>query len=347
MAVDEVPPAVRRTRDLRRVGRIATAGVAAIAALRRARRLASVAPELRTPEIVFPFSVRGPATLAIARRALPYAPNARVESPVPPRAELIVADDGRRVRVLVFERADRPRPSGAVVWVHGGGLVMGSPEQIEGWCGRLAADLGIVVVSVDYRLAPEHLFPAALEDGYAALEWVHGRSAELAIDPDRVAVGGDSAGGGLAAALAQMAHDRGGPPLCFQLLQYPMLDDRTALRSDVDGLVWTARSNRWAWGAYLGHPVTEREDRPYASAARRADLTGLPPAWIGIGGIDLFRDEAVAYADRLRAAGVPCELHVEPGMYHGAETLRPGAPSMRRFTDRLIAALGDGLAVDS
>lgn len=220
---------------------------------------------------------------------------------------------------------------------------MGTPEQGEGLCSRLATELGIMVVSVDYRLAPEHPFPAALDDCYAALGWVHRNADILGIDPTRLAVGGDSAGGGLAASLAQVALDRGGPKLCFQLLQYPMLDDRTALRSGLDGLVWTMRSNRWAWRSYLGHALTAPEHRPFASPSRRTDLDGLPPAWIGVGSVDLFYDECVDYAARLEAAGVPCDLHIEPGMYHGAETLRPKAPAMIAFLDRLVAALAAGL----
>jgi acetyl esterase/lipase len=142
-----------------------------------------------------------------------------------------------------------------------------------------------------------------------------------------------------------LAHDRGGPVISLQLLQYPMLDDRTALRSDLDAVVWTNASNRYAWSAYLGHPVDDTERRPYSSAARRDDLSDLPPAWIGIGAIDLFHDESVAYADRLRAAGVPCELHIVPGMYHAAERFAPSAPSMVAMLDSMTAALGSAATV--
>ena len=290
-------------------------------------------------------SLRGGVSLRAGRRLVALAPAAPLAADVSPRSEMIAVGSGRPdVRLVVYERPERERPSGALVWIHGGGLVMGAPEGGEGLCSRLAAELGIVVVSVDYRLAPEHPFPAGLEDCYAALEWVHDRAGELGVDRRRVAVGGDSAGGGLAAALAQMAADRGGPAVCFQLLHYPMLDDRTTLRTGLDALVWTMRSNRWAWAAYLGHPPTVTEQRPYASASRRTDLGGLPPAWIGVGDIDLFHDECVDYAARLRAAGVPCELHVEPGMYHGADQLMPAAPSMRAFLDRLVAALGSAMS---
>ena len=140
--------------------------------------------------------------------------------------------------------------------------------------------------------------------------------------------------------LFRSAHDEGGPTLCFQLLQYPMLDDRTTLRRGRHALVWSNRSNAYAWSAYLGHRVGPDESRPYASPARRDDLTGLPPAWVGIGDIDLFGDEAIDYATRLREAAVECDLHVVPGMYHGAERVVPDAPAMVEFTQRMIDAVG-------
>lgn len=325
---------------------VASAVLAAVAVSRRSKRLSAVAPDLRTPLVWFPTSVSGPRSLAVARKMLPFAPAAPLVSGVVPRTEFTGVGDSagdRNVRVVIYESEHRARPSGALLWIHGGGLVMGTPEQGEGLCSRLATELGIMVVSVDYRLAPEHPFPAGLDDCYAALGWVHRNADILGIDPTRLAVGGDSAGGGLAASLAQVVLDRGGPKLCFQLLQYPMLDDRTALRSGLDGLVWTMRSNRWAWRSYLGHALTAPEHRPFASPSRRTDLDGLPPAWIGVGSVDLFYDECVDYAARLEAAGVPCDLHIEPGMYHGAETLRPKAPAMIAFLDRLVAALAAGL----
>jgi acetyl esterase/lipase len=306
---------------------------------RRHPKLANVAPELRHPLLYLPMSLRSERGLRIGRRMMAAAAG-RVADGVRVRSERVPGADGRPdVRVLVYERADRARPSGALLWIHGGGLVMGTPEQGHELCSRFAAELGIAVVSVDYRLAPEHPFPAALDDCLAALAWLHAQAGALGVDPARVAVGGDSAGGGLAACVAQAAHDRGGPALAFQLLQYPMLDDRTALRAELDALGWSNTSNRFGWSAYLGHPVCDAEPRPYASAARRADLRGLPPAWIGIGDIDLFHAESLDYANRLRAAGVACALDVVPGMYHGAERIVPKAPSMRGYLDRMTAAL--------
>jgi acetyl esterase/lipase len=315
-----------------------------IGVVRRRPRLANVAPELWHPLLYVPMSLSSDRGLRVGRRMLAAA-RGRVAEGVRVQSERVPAAGGRpEVRVLVYERADRARPSGALLWIHGGGLVMGTPEQDHELCSGLAAQLGIAVVSVDYRLAPEHPFPAGLEDCYAALAWLHAQSAALGVDTARIAVGGGSAGGGLAACLAQMAHDRGGPAIRFQLLQYPMLDDRTALRAEPDALAWTHTSNRYGWSAYLGHPVCDAEPRPFACAARRADLRGLPPAWIGIGDIDLFHAESLDYANRLRAAGVACALDVVPGMYHGAERIVPKAPSMRGFRDRMTAALRAAIA---
>lgn len=317
-----------------------------LVAFRRRPLLAAVAPELRHPLLRIPSSIANRFELRVARRVID------IERPIRPGVELreehVPAAAGRpAVRVLVYDRPGRPRPSGALLWIHGGGLIMGAPEQYHDVCSRFVDEADVVVVSVDYRLAPEHPFPAGLDDCMAALGWLHDEADRLGIDPARVAVGGDSAGGGLAACVAQRAHDEGGPALCFQLLQYPMLDDRAAADRSRRALVWSNRSNAWAWGAYLGHPAGADDDRPYASAARRTDLAGLPPAWIGIGDIDLFHPESIAYAERLRAAGVPCDLHVVPGMYHGAEHLVPDAPSMQDFTRRMVVALHQGTTVVS
>lgn len=222
--------------------------------------------------------------------------------------------------------------------------MLGAADYDHAWCSAVAADLGIVVVGVDYRLAPEHPFPAALDDCLTALEWLHDNADDLAVDTRRLAVGGASAGGGLAAAVAQRAVDAG-LPVAFQLLRYPMLDDRTLARSGVRGaLAWTPSSNRFGWRSYLGRRPGGDTLPPYAAAARRPDLTGLPPAWIGVGDLDLFHDEDVDYARRLRAAGVPCELLVVPGMYHGADGVRPDAPSMRDFRDSAVDALRRALS---
>jgi acetyl esterase/lipase len=202
------------------------------------------------------------------------------------------------------------------------------------------------VVSAEYRLAPEHPFPDAFDDCFAVLRWLHGRAAEYGLDPDRVAVGGASAGGGLAAAVVQRAVDEG-VPVAFQLLEYPMLDDRTVLRRNDEGrgrFGWTAASNRFGWTSYLGHAPQQAEPRPYAAPGRREDLTGLPPAWVGVGELDLFFEEDAEYVRRLEAAGVPCTFVGVPGMYHGADAIARDADSMRRFQSRMIDAVRTGLS---
>ncbi len=309
---------------------------------RRRRALAPVAAELRNWQLLLPVELANERTLPIGRRMLgrPTACSSGVTS----REVEVTASGGGRVRTLVYEPAGRTRPSGAVLWIHGGGYVMGTPEMSNDWCSRMARELDALVVNVDYRLAPEHPFPAGLDDSYAVLEWLHREAEALGVDPARVAIGGGSAGGGMAASLAQMAHDRGGPAVCFQLLEYPMLDDRTGPVGGADTLVWTSRSNSYAWRAYLGREAAHATEQPWAVPARRADLSGLPPAWVGVGDLDLFHAEDVEYARRLREAGVPCELHVVPGMYHAADVLASDSHAMRSFTARMIDALRAGLA---
>ncbi len=328
--------------------RLTTLGLIGLAALlgtslaRRRRALAPVAPELRNWQLLLPVELANERTLPIGRRVL--GRSTACAPGVTSREVEVTAAGGGRVRTLVYEPAGRTRPSGAVLWIHGGGYVMGTPEMSNDWCSRMATDLGVLVANVDYRLAPEHPFPGGLDDCYAVLEWLHREAEALGVDPARVAIGGGSAGGGMAASLAQMAHDRGGPAVCFQLLEYPMLDDRTGTAGDAGRLVWTSRSNTYAWRAYLGREAAHATEQPWAVPARRADLSGLPPAWVGVGDLDLFHDEDVEYARRLREAGVPCELHVEPGMYHAADVLALDSAAMRSFTARMIDALRAGMA---
>ena len=266
----------------------------------------------------------------------------------PAGGELAQLHDDVTVRVqrpTVTARGDSARRP-AVLHLHGGGLIIGSAVQGDALCRRLADELGAVVASVDYRMPPEHPYPAPLEDCYAALRWLAGQPD---VDPERIAVIGESAGGGLAASLSLLARDRGEIALAGQVLAYPMLDDRTPAGSDPDprGLrLWNARSNRLGWGMYLGAGTAGPAATPLDDAelelavpARRGDLSGLPPAWIGVGTLDLFHSEDVEYARRLTAAGVPVELQVVPGAYHGFDRSEPGAEVSRDFTTRQIDAL--------
>jgi acetyl esterase/lipase len=240
--------------------------------------------------------------------------------------------DGRLLVLVLSPTASAGGRRPALLYIHGGGMITGSPKTEASGSGQLARELNAVVVSPDYRLAPEHPYPAALDDCMAALHWMLDNAEELGIHPDRIAVTGSSAGGGLAAAVAQRAHDEG-IALRAQALVYPMLDDRTALR-DAGGrgrFMWTPESNRFGWTAYLGREARMSDAPEYSAPARREDLSGLAPAWVGVGDLDLFYDESVDYARRLQAAGVDCELVTVPGMYHGADGLARKNPSMKAF----------------
>jgi acetyl esterase/lipase len=252
--------------------------------------------------------------------------------------EALILRSGVGVRLHRPTGVEQPGP--ALLWIHGGGYVIGTAQQDDDVCRRFARDLGITVAAVDYRLAPEHPYPVPLEDCYAALTWL----AKLpAVDPGRVAIGGASAGAGLAAALAFLARDRGEVSPTLQLLAYPMLDDRSGSAPESPNYrMWSPKSNRFGWAAYLGNA-----DPQVAVPARRDDLSGLPPAWIGVGTNDLFHDEDLAYAERLTAAGVPCQVEVVPGAFHGFDAIVPKAAVSRSFFASQCASLRSALATTS
>ncbi|HEU0113403.1 MAG TPA: alpha/beta hydrolase, partial [Thermomicrobiales bacterium] len=231
----------------------------------------------------------------------------------------------------------------AILHIHGGGFAFGSAVDAVPALQAEAQALDCVIVSVDYRLAPETPFPGSLEDNYAGLVWLHEHAAELGADPNRIALQGESAGGGHAAMLAIAARDRGGPPVVFQSLVYPMLDDRTGstrtLPAYIGAFVWTPAFNRLGWTALLGVPAGSDNVPAGAVPARVADLAGLPPAWIGVGSVDLFVEEDVEYARRLILAGVPTELLVVPGAFHGFDAFAPDAAIGREFRLAQYAAL--------
>jgi acetyl esterase/lipase len=233
----------------------------------------------------------------------------------------------------------------ALLDIHGGGFVVGSIDMEHAFATQVARDLGAIVVTPEYRLAPEHPFPAGVEDCFATLEWLVANTTELGIDPTRIAVGGQSAGGGLAAAVALMARDRGGPPLCFQFLGIPELDHRletVSMRTFVDTPMWHRPNAEISWDYYLGGNVESVS--PYASPALATDLSGLPPAYVTTMEYDPLRDEGISYALRLLEAGVSVELHSFPGTFHGS-ALIPTAAVSRRANAELITALRRGLNV--
>lgn len=228
-------------------------------------------------------------------------------------------DPDHPVVVRVHRAHNTPGPLPAILSIHGGGYVVGSYDMDDGVFDRLCPMLECVGVSVEYRLAPETPYPGPIEDCYAALRWTHEHAEELGIDPERIGIAGTSAGGGLAAALAILARDRGEVPVAFQLLECPMVDDRqVTASSQLDGLkVWSRESNTFGWRSYLGDLYGTDDVPGTAAPAREADLQGLPPAYVAVGAADGFRDEDVDYATRLNQAGVPTELHVYPGVPHG------------------------------
>ena len=257
------------------------------------------------------------------------------------RNERVGTADGRLVPVRIYTPAGGASSAlPAILHIHGGGYVMGSVGTNHVANMRLAADVGAVIVSVDYRLAPETTAPGAVDDCYAALCWLHRQSGPLGIDPARVAVRGESAGGGLAAALCLLARDRGFPAIAHQNLIYPMLDDRTCIARQPDHLgafVWTPQANDFGWRSLLGQAPGGADVSPYAAPARAVDLTGLPPAFIAVGALDLFLVEDMDYARRLIEAGVTTELHVYPGAYHGFDILPDAPPSIRMKQDATTA----------
>jgi acetyl esterase len=262
-----------------------------------------------------------------------------VTAPGPPGAPDVA------VRVYTPRGAGRPLP--AVVYIHGGGFTVGSVKMFDTVTTRIAAEVGAVVVSVEYRLAPEHPCPAAIEDCYAALVWTADNAAELGIDPSRIAVCGGSAGGGPAAALALLSRDRGGPPLCFQFLGIPELDDRLdtpSMRDYVDTPLFNRPAAEFSWDCYLGGPGIRGTDTvsPYAASARAQDLSDLPPAYVTTAQFDPLRDEGIDYAQRLAHANVATELVLYPGTFHGSTLVANAAVSQRKGTD-LLNALRRGL----
>ncbi len=239
------------------------------------------------------------------------------------------------VRIYTPEKQSVPMPG--LLWIHGGGYIAGSIEIDDYLAKQICFKVGCIIVSVNYRLAPENPFPAPVEDCYAALKWMNDSGENLNIDKSRVAVGGGSAGGGLAAGLAILARDRAEIKVVFQMLIYPMLDDSNitpSSRAITDPRTWDREKNLFGWKAYLGGSAHGNNVSPYASASRAKNLSGLPPAYIAVGELDLFLDEDVEYAQRLLQAGVSTELHVYPGATHGFDGMANASVSKRFILER-------------
>ena len=284
-------------------------------------------PDLRRVARHIPKQIVTPVTVPFIRAA-----ERLMWRKTPDDVEVLTLAPG--VGIRLFRPTGLTGQAPGLLWIHGGGYVIGKAAQDDVLCRRYARELGATVASVEYRLAPDNPYPASLEDCYSALQWLVRLPS---VDPARVAIGGASAGGGLAAALALLTRDRGEISLAAQLLVYPMLDDRTVNRKHLDNpghRLWNQSSNKFGWSAYLGGA-----DPQVAVPARRDDLSGLPPTWLGVGTFDLFHDEDLAYAKRLEAAGVRCEVEVVRGAFHGFDGIVPKAAVSQSFFNSQCALL--------
>jgi acetyl esterase/lipase len=300
-----------------------------------------VDPELVPAIKALPKFVVNRETLSEMRKGRPAPP---LPPPAPQLAERYIPGPGApSLRVVIVDPTPGRRGRPALLHTHGGGYVLGAAGFEPTFLQRVAQNCNCVVVSVDYRLAPETPFPGALEDNYAALRWLYTNPDVLGVDRKRIAIGGESGGGGHAAQLAIAARDRREVPIILQLLIYPMLDDRTGSTRMVPPFIgqfnWTDKSNVFGWTSLLGVPAGSARVPAGAVPARTVNLAGLPPTFIVVGSIDLFVDEDIAYARRLIDAGVPTELHVIPGAYHGFDILAPNAAVTSRFTEYWTTAL--------
>lgn len=302
------------------------------------------------PEGLFDLSdiATGRATLAALLGAMP-APDLPPEVAVADHAVPgIDGDPDVTVRTYTPDGLSASEPG--VLWIHGGGMVLGEVAMDDFNCAAMALAHGVCVASVDYRLAPEHPYPAPLHDCFAALQWFASGGSGADVDPARIVIGGASAGGGLAAGVALMARDRGGPALAGQLLVYPMIDDTNTTQSSIDitdSRVWNRGANLAGWGAYLSGLDEGAEVPIYAAPSRAADLAGLPPAFINVGVHDMFLDEDIAYARALTADGVDVELRVYPQAFHGSNAMVADSPISMRWAEDQQAAMARLLRPDS
>ncbi|GGG11652.1 esterase [Paenibacillus albidus] len=304
-----------------------------------------VLPELRSVLAEFPgFQLED--NLELSRSYLSSPPIEKSEH-VRTASRMIPSAAGEML-VKIYEPAQRTGIRlPAMLWIHGGGYVMGHPDMDDALCERFVQAAKCVVVSVNYRLAPEHPYPAAIDDCYAGLTWMTDEAELLGIDLDRVAIAGASGGGGLTAALALMARDKGGPALIFQMPLYPMIDDRNITASSFEitahNATWNRKNNLAAWNMYRGYPTEESVMSPYAVPSRAESLAGLPPVYTCVGQLDVFRDETIEYVTRLAQAGVDVEFHLYPGTFHSFEVMVPHAEVSQRASKSYVDAMARAL----
>ena len=295
-------------------------------------------PDLKEGFTVLPEMTITAERLSKTRKVLERSPESLPKDESVNVYDEVIAS-GLHVRVYTPKTEQKEYP--ALLWIHGGGHILGTPEQDEALALRFAKEAGCIVVAPDYRLAPEHPYPADLDDCYEALKWM---VEALPIRKDKVAVAGQSAGGGLTSAVVLRARDSGGPAICFQMPLYPMLDHRNITPSTyqmTDHRGWCRDFNITAWKMYLAN--VSGEVPAYASPTMAQDLSGLPPAYMLVNGLDPFRDEDIEYAQRLMKAGVPVELHVVPGVFHGFEGYFPNAPVSQKAKNEYVNALVNAL----
>ena len=312
-------------------------------------------PELATGLAVFEQLIPGGITLddIPATRSFLEAFNAAMATQMPDIPGVATSDhyapgpDGAPdVMVRIYQPETRPAVLPALLWIHGGGFVIGNVQGDDLKAKGLALGLNCVVASVEYRLAPEHPYPAPLEDCYAALKWLAANVEQFGINRDRIAIGGASAGGGLAAGLGLLARDRGEVPVCYQLLIYPMIDDSNVAQASADvpdAPLWTRANNLIGWRSYLAQEPGSEGVSAYAAPIRAEDVAGLPPTYIGVGTPDLFRDEDIAYAQRLMKAGVKTELHVYADGFHGFDGFAAESDAAQRFMGEQVRLLARAL----
>lgn len=312
--------------------------------------IAAVAPELRTAARQIQAMVAAMPPITEAYRTMRAGPQPPPATDIPHVERRIPGAPGQPPVTIYVINAKPGARRPAILHTHGGGYIVGSASGSILQCQDIARQLDCAIVTVEYRLAPETTYVGSVADNHAALLWLHANAATLGVDPGRIAVLGESAGGGHAALLALMVRDRRSVPLCAQVLIYPMLDDRTGSTRTVPPFIgrigWDAPANIFGWKSFLGQAPGGASVPAAGVPARVRDLSGLPPTFIGVGSVDLFVEEDVDYARRLIAAGVPTELVVTPGAFHGFDAVAPDTGLAKRFTAAKIAALGRAFGAD-
>jgi acetyl esterase/lipase len=303
-----------------------------------------VHPELKKSTAAFPkLPVASGLGRKLSRFLLPLLlPKAKVPAGV--SIEWVKSASGQRLRTYT-PAGNQTRA--AMLYIHGGGMMIGAPQMDDGLLSNLAAELDILIVSPEYRLAPENPYPAPMDDCHEAWKWMLDNSSKLGINTQKMAIGGESAGGGLAAGLVLRIHDEGGQRPIAQWLFCPMLDDRTAQDRSLDGVdhfIWSNKLNLAGWSSYLSTKFGTDQVPAYAAPSRRVDFNGLPKAWIGVGDVELFYQEDKKYAESLKAAGVPCELDVVAGGPHAFEGMAPDAQVSKDYMARAKSWLTSALA---